>query len=45
MSINPTNPFDIDPHVAEIYDRVEFSTEDVEFVRRLSAGLGPLRIL
>ena len=45
MSANPTNPFDVDPHVAEIYDRLEFSSEDVAFLRRLIAGLGPLRIL
>ncbi len=45
MSTNPTNPFDIDPHVAEIYDRVEFGSEDVAFIRRLVAGQGLLRIL
>ena len=45
MGVNPVNPFDIDPHVAEIYDRVEYSTEDVAFVSRLIATLGPLRVL
>ena len=29
MAQNPTNPFDIDPHVAEVYDKIESSGEDV----------------
>lgn len=45
MSANPTNPFDIDPHVAEIYDRVEFGNDDVAFLKRLTADLGHLRVL
>ncbi len=45
MSCNQVNPFDVDPHVAEIYDRVEYGTEDVAFILRLADGLGPLRVL
>ena len=45
MARNTTNPFDIDPHVAEIYDQVESGTEDVAFIRRLTAGMGSLRVL
>jgi len=45
MSRNQVNPFDVDPHVAEIYDRVEYGTEDVAFILRLAAGLGSLKVL
>jgi len=45
MSANQTNPYDVDPHVAEIYDQVESGSEDVAFLLRLTAGLGSLRIL
>jgi SAM-dependent methyltransferase len=38
-------PYDLDPHVAEIYDQVETQTDDVELVRKLIAGKGPRRIL
>lgn len=45
MSINQTNPYDIDAHIAEIYDRLEAGLEDVELLRSL-IGTGPrLRIL
>ncbi len=45
MARNTTNPYDIDPHVAEIYDQIESGTEDVAFILRLAAGLGPLNVL
>ena len=45
MARNTINPFDIDPHVAEIYDRVEYGKEDVAFIQRLAAGLGSLKVL
>jgi SAM-dependent methyltransferase len=45
MGRNLVNPFDVDPHVAEMYDRVEYGREDVAFIRRLTAGLGPLKVL
>jgi SAM-dependent methyltransferase len=45
MAQNPTNPYDIDSHVAELYDLIESGTQDVDFIRRLSGGRGPLRIL
>lgn len=45
MTRNTTNPYDIDPHVAEIYDQIEAGTEDVAFILRLAADLGPLKVL
>jgi SAM-dependent methyltransferase len=45
MSLNPTNPFDVDPAVADLYDLIESTTEDVAFIRRLAGQSGPLRIL
>ncbi|MCC7352765.1 MAG: class I SAM-dependent methyltransferase [Anaerolineae bacterium] len=37
--------YDVDPHVAEIYDQVETYTNDVELIRNLIGGRGLLRIL
>lgn len=45
MSDNTTNMYDIDPHIAEIYDQSETYTDDVEFIRTLISGRGQLRIL
>ena len=45
MVSNDTNMYDIEPHVAEIYDQVETYTDDVDLLRRLIGERGPLRIL
>ena len=45
MSKNATNTYNIDVHVAEIYDQVETQTDDVDLIRRLIGERGPLRIL
>ncbi len=45
MARNTTNPYDIDTHVAEIYDQMESGTQDVGFIRRLTEGMGPLKVL
>jgi SAM-dependent methyltransferase len=45
MAQNPTNPYEIDPHVADLYDLIESGVQDVDFIRRLCAGQPPLRIL
>ena len=45
MSHNKTNMYDIEPHIAEIYDQVEIYHDDVELIRKLIGGRGPLRIL
>jgi SAM-dependent methyltransferase len=45
MSHNTTNMYDIEPHIAEIYDQIETYTDDVELIRRLMGRRGPLRIL
>ena len=37
--------YDVEPHVAEIYDQIETQTDDVALIRRLIAGRRPLRIL
>lgn len=37
--------YDVEPHVAEIYDQIETYTVDVELIRRLIGGRGPWRIL
>jgi SAM-dependent methyltransferase len=44
MNTNATM-YDVDPHVAEIYDQVETYSDDVDLIRRLIDGRGPLRIL
>ena len=45
MSYNAINMYDIEPHIAEIYDQSETYTDDVELIRNLIGGRGPLRIL
>jgi SAM-dependent methyltransferase len=37
--------YDIEPHIAEIYDQSETYTDDVKLIRKLINGRGPLRIL
>jgi SAM-dependent methyltransferase len=43
----PPNPnaYDIEAHIAEIYDQIETYSDDVELLRCLIGGRGPLRIL
>jgi SAM-dependent methyltransferase len=45
QSHNTVNGYDVEPHVAEIYDQVETYTDDVELIRRLIGGREPWRIL
>jgi SAM-dependent methyltransferase len=45
MSVNTQNTYDVDSHMAEIYDQLETQTDDVELIRSLLGGRGPLRIL
>ncbi len=45
MSHNKTNIYDVEPHIAEVYDQIETSTDDVELIRNLIGNRGPLRIL
>jgi len=45
VSYNTTNAYDIEPHIAEIYDQVETYTDDLYLIRRLIGGRVPLRIL
>jgi SAM-dependent methyltransferase len=42
---NATNMYDVEPHIAEIYDQIETYTDDIELIRRLIGERGPLRIL
>lgn len=37
--------YDVEPHVAEIYDQIETYTDDVELIRKLVGEYGPLWIL
>lgn len=37
--------YDVEPHVAEIYDQVETCTDDVALIRRLIGRRRPLRVL
>ena len=37
--------YDAEPHIAEIYDQTETMTADVDLIRALVGGRGPLRIL
>jgi len=45
VSYNATNMYDIEPHLAEIYDQNETYTDDVELIRNLIGGCEHLRIL
>jgi len=45
MSHNKTNMYDIEPHIAEIYDQTDAYTDDVELIRKLIGNRGPFRIL
>jgi SAM-dependent methyltransferase len=37
--------YDVEPHIAEIYDQVETYTDDIDLIRRLIGGRRSLRIL
>ncbi len=37
--------YDADPHIAELYDQIETTVADVDLIRALIGGRGPLRIL
>lgn len=39
MSTNPTNIYDLDPHIAEIYDQLETYHDDVDLLLRLITSL------
>ena len=43
--MNPHSVYDIDEHVAELYDRQITETHDIEFLLRQIAGRGPWKIL
>ncbi|MBN1343804.1 MAG: class I SAM-dependent methyltransferase [Phycisphaerae bacterium] len=45
MTANEIRAYDVDEHVAEVYDQFEAQTDDVELIRRLIRGRGRLRIL
>jgi SAM-dependent methyltransferase len=45
MSVNKCNAYDIDSHIAEIYDQFVTERDDVELVRDLISDKGRLRIL
>lgn len=44
MSHNQTNPYNINPHIVEIYDQQENYTDDVHLLLDLINGRGPLNI-
>ena len=44
MSTN-ANVYDVDDHIAEIYEKTETYTDDVDLIRGLIGESGPLRIL
>ncbi len=44
MSRNKTNKYDVDPHVAEIYDSQENYADDVELIRNRMGKRESLRI-
>jgi len=45
VSHNATNMYDIEPHIAEIYDNQENYTDDVKLIRNLIGDRVPLNIL
>jgi SAM-dependent methyltransferase len=45
MSYYQTNPYNIDAHIAEIYDQQENYSDDVHLLLDLIGARGPLKIL
>jgi SAM-dependent methyltransferase len=45
MSFNRAAIYDVEPHIAEIYDQGETYTDDVELIRNLIGGREHLRVL
>jgi SAM-dependent methyltransferase len=45
MQHDPVNPYDIEPHIAELYDLAETTQDDVALLRRLIGPEPRLRIL
>ncbi len=45
MSYNQTNGYDVDVHLAEIYDQAVTENDDIALLRRLIGAAGPWRIL
>jgi len=45
MSQNKTNIYDIEPHLAEVYDQSEIYQDDIALIRDLIGDRGPLKIL
>ena len=45
MAQNATNPYDLDHHIAEVYDITQTETADIALIRKLISGRGPLQIL
>ncbi len=45
MNRSPTNAYDADFHVAEVYDQTETRLDDVDFLRGLIRGSRPMKIL
>jgi SAM-dependent methyltransferase len=39
------NPYDLDPHIAEIYDQLEHDDSDIDQIRQLIGSRSPQRIL
>lgn len=45
MSINKQNPYNVEKHIAEIYDNQNNETQDVELIIKLLKGYGCYKIL
>ncbi len=45
MGVRRKNLYNIDVHVAEIYDQIETQTADIELLRELIGARGPLRVI
>lgn len=45
MSLRNVTMYDVEPHIAELYDQIEVHTDDVALIRNLIGERGPLRIL
>lgn len=45
MNYDETNMYDIEPHIAEVYDQSETYTDDIELIRNLIGERSTLRIL
>jgi SAM-dependent methyltransferase len=44
MDVTQQKAYELDPHIAEVYDQTENYTDDIALILRLLDDTGPLRV-